>query len=85
MENILGRSDYQELVLKSSTNDSTELRDFLKENIGLVKADPSDDHWSTGLPSSVLCIINPNPDYSPLTVTHSSNIFRYYICINNKI
>ena len=60
MEDILGRSDYQEIVTKSSTSDSQELREFLKSNIGLVKAEPSNDHWLTELPSSVQCVIELN-------------------------
>ena len=57
IEDILGRPDYHELVTKSSTSDSPELRYFLKTNIGLVKAEPSNDHWLPELPSSVLCIL----------------------------
>ncbi len=60
IEDILERPDYQELVIKSSTSDSIELREFLKGNIGLVKAEPSTDHWLTELPSSVICIIRPS-------------------------
>lgn len=58
MENILGRPDYQELIIKSSTSDSTELREFLGSHIALVKADNNSDHWLTELPSSVLCILD---------------------------
>jgi hypothetical protein len=57
MEDILGRPDYQELVIKSSTSDSPELREFLRDNVGLVKAEPSTNHWLTKLPSSIVCII----------------------------
>jgi hypothetical protein len=57
MENIIDRPDYHQLVIKSSTSDSPELRGFLKSNVGLVKTGYSDDHWFTELPSSVLCVI----------------------------
>jgi len=61
MEDILGRPDYQQIVSKSSTSDSPELREFLRDNIGLVKAEPSTDHWLTELPSSVIRIIEQIP------------------------
>jgi len=60
IEDILERPDYQELVIKSSTSDSSELREFLRDNVGLVKAEPSTDHWLTELPSSVLYVIESN-------------------------
>lgn len=60
MEDTIGRLDYQQIISKSSTSDSPELREFLRDNVGLVKAEPSTDHWLTELPSSVIYIIRPN-------------------------
>ena len=57
LDNIIERSDYQQIIMKSSTSDSSELREFLMNNVGLLKNDSSEDHWLTELPSSVKCVI----------------------------
>ena len=57
LENIVDRSDYHEIVIAASTNDNQNLRNYLDENVFLIKKDQTEDHWLSELPLNVKSII----------------------------
>lgn len=52
--------DYLQMVNAASTNDDSNLRSYLDENVFIVKLDPGPDHWLPNVPSSVVAIVSPS-------------------------
>ncbi len=57
IEDASGWWDLATIVVSASTEDNTNLRDYLKHYVFLVKEDRGPDHWLSGLPPWVVSII----------------------------
>ena len=57
-ENLHAHVELDRLIAAASTSDDEGVRQFVLQNVFLVKQDPGPDHWLTTLPSTVTAIIN---------------------------
>ena len=55
-EHMPSHQSFDRIIGGGATRDDTILRDYLDENVFLVKQDPGDDHWSSDPPSSAMTI-----------------------------
>jgi len=53
MQDILGQPNYLDLVQRASTTDDENLRQFLRDNVALVKSPRGTDHWLPAVPTIV--------------------------------
>ena len=58
LEDIPERDDFQSIIIAASTQDDSNLRQYLSENVFLVKCQPRDDHWLEDLPGEVRALIS---------------------------
>jgi hypothetical protein len=58
IEDITQRSDFDSIVRAASTQDDSNLRQYLSERVYLVKHNPGPDHWSSDLPEEVSILIS---------------------------
>jgi len=58
LEDIPQRHDFQSIIIAASTKDDSNLRQYLSENVFLVKCQPGDDHWLEDLPGEVRALIS---------------------------
>lgn len=52
-EDMLSHRSFNEIVTGGSTTFNENLKQYLAENVFIVKQDPGDDHWLPELPASV--------------------------------
>ncbi len=60
LENVASRVDLQQIFNAASTEDNSNLRDYLRQTVFLVKKDPGRDHHLLELPAHVV-IRNSQP------------------------
>ena len=57
-EELYTHNNYQKLVKGAKVHDNKELRNFLHDNVIIVKEQEGNDHWLPALPGSAIAAMN---------------------------
>jgi hypothetical protein len=59
-EDLPSHTSFSQIVAAASTEDNSNLRQYLRENVFIVKQDPDSEHRRAELPNTIKLLMNPS-------------------------